>query len=307
MVLVSDDRRATPGTGELPPALRHGVEGRGDRGRRHPWRRIVIAIGAVAALVLASIAYAGLRYELRPHPGAKSVGSAVKSFHDSAPDAGAGRGGAYALPAAGVYTLRGQGDEHISFPPNSQRDGAAMPGTVTSLNGDCWRWRIDYNVAHSEEFVFCTGRAGLFQPTDINSQSWNFGVTTISNTARITCPASTVVLPARPTPGQTWQWSCPETNTSIGGKSVSTTTARIVGDDTVAVGGTPVAAVSEVQRTTVTGVQNGTVTEDWWFSRTSGLALRVERAITIHTTSPLGVITYTEDGSWQLSSLTPRQ
>lgn len=268
----------------------------------------MITVGIVVALVVAAIAYAGIRYELRPHPGARSVGSAVEGFHGAVPGADdAKAGAAYALPQAGVYTLRGEGSEHISFPPDSQADGAVMPATVTQLSGGCWRWHVDYNVAHSDEYVFCTGPAGLLQPTDTNAQTWNFGVTAISNTAHITCPASTVALPAHPTPGQTWQWSCPETNTAIGGKSVSTTAARIVGVGTVSVGGTPVAAVDEVQHTTVTGVQTGTVTESWWFSKMSGLPLRVDRTITIHTASPLGVITYSESGSWRLSSLTAQR
>ena len=61
----------------------------------------------------------------------------------------------YALPAEGVYALNGQGTERISFPPNSHPDGAVMPATITYLADGCWRWHIDYNVAHWEEYDFC--------------------------------------------------------------------------------------------------------------------------------------------------------
>ncbi len=306
MVLVPDHLQAPPENwvppplGAAPPEASARTPGRG----RHRHRSLLFATTGAMALVLVAIAYVGVRYELRGHPGAKSVGSAVQTFRGSGP--GADSAG-YVVPQAGVYTARGQGSEHISFPPNSQRDGTVIPVTVTHLAGGCWRWDIDYNVAHSEEYEFCASRAGLLQPGDDDSQTWDFGVTEISDTAHITCPASTLVLPARGTPGQSRQWSCPETNTSIGGQSVSTTSARIVGIETLRVGDTPLQAVYELQRTTVTGAQTGTVTEGWWFSRSSGLPLRVERNITVRTASPLGAITYSESGSWQLTSLTPRR
>jgi len=286
----------------LPGAPAPEPPARTSRRGRH--RSLLVASTGVVALVLAAVAYVGVRYELRGHPGAKSVGSAVQTFRGSAP--GADTDG-YVVPQAGVYTARGQGGERISFPPNSQRDGTVIPVTVTHLAGSCWRWDIDYNVAHSEQYDFCASRAGLLQPGDSDSQTWDFGVTEISNTAHITCPASTLVLPAQGTPGQSLQWSCPETNTSIAGRSVSTTSARIVGIETLRVGVTPVQTVYELQRTTVIGAQSGTVTEGWWFSRSSGLPLRVERTITVHTSSPIGAITYSESGSWQLTSLIARR
>jgi hypothetical protein len=294
MAVVPDERRATLGEAD-DAATRH----------RHRRRRVVAVAGVVAALVLGLLAYALVSYALREHPGAKSVGSAVHSFHGSGSIVAGGAG--QDMPAVGVYTLAGQGSEHISFPPNSQQDGAAMPATVRALPDSCWRWHVDYNVAHWEEFDFCPSATGLLERYDRIWQSWDFGVSKVTNLATITCPPGTVVLPANPVAGSTISWSCLEANSSaVAGNGRSTTAARILGTETLSIGGHAIAAVHELQRTTVTGRQTGSATENWWLDPSTGLPLRIDRTITVHTDSPIGTITYTENGSWRLSSLTPR-
>lgn len=263
---------------------------------------MLIVVGAVMALVLGASAVGAIRYATRSHPGAKSVNSALNNYrHTDAPPSDP----YYGEPAAGVYSLHGHGTEQISFPPNSQRDSAVMPATVTHLPGGCWRLHIDYNTAHAEEFVFCPTPAGLGQPTNVNIQHWDYGAFHVSNTSTLSCPSGTVVLAATPAAGQTLTWTCPETNTSIAGESHSTTDATIVGVGRVQVGSTNVMAAHELQQTTVSGVQTGTVTENWWFDVATGLPVRVDRQILVHTASPIGAITYTESGAWELASLTP--
>ncbi|HUO48059.1 MAG TPA: hypothetical protein VMU09_04420 [Acidimicrobiales bacterium] len=266
------------------------------------WLRIVLVVGVALAVVLGMSAYGVVRYATRSHPGAKSVNSAIDNYrHTADPSSGSG----YAEPAAGVYSLHGQGSEHISFPPNSQKDGAVMPATVTHLAGGCWRLHIDYNTSHAEEFVFCPTGAGLAQPTNINIQHWDYGAFGVSNTSTVSCPAGTVVLPVTPAAGQTLTWSCPETNTSVSGNSTSTTHATIVGVGWVRVGSSSVLAAHELQQTTVAGAQTGTVTENWRFDVATGMPVRIDRQISIHTNSPIGAIEYTESGNWTLASLTP--
>jgi len=272
--------------------------------RRRGWRVVLLIVGVAMVVVLASTAYVTIRYETRSHPGAKAVSSAVNNYRHS--DIPSGSGTTYGIPSTGVYSLHGHGSEQISFPPNSQQDGAVMPATVTHLANGCWRWHLDYNTAHAEEFVFCPTQAGLTQPTNINIQHWNYGAFSVSNTSTVTCPAGTIVLPAMPAAGQTLTWTCPETNTAIAGESQATTKATIVGIEDVRVGSSTVVTAHELQQTTLSGVQTGAVTENWWFDVATGLPVQVERQIIIHTNSPLGAITYSESGSWQMASLTPR-
>jgi hypothetical protein len=262
-----------------------------------------MALAALLTVALAIAAIGIVRYETRSRPGAKAIGSAVQNFRHSGTASGVDP---YGTPASGVYTLHGSGTERISFPPNSQSDSAVMPATVTSLGGGCWRWHLDYNTAHAEEFVFCSTSAGLTQPTNRNIQHWDYGAFTVSNVATVTCPSDTIVLPAITTSGQVSRWSCPETNTTVAGLARSDTSARVVAVELLQVGHTEVRAAHEVQDTTVSGAQTGTVTENWWFDVATGLPLRVDRQILIHTNSPLGEITYTESGSWTMSSLSPR-
>jgi len=269
------------------------------RRRRH---YVLIALGTAMGLVLAIAAFGMARYELRSHPGAKAIGSAVNGFRRSGSSAA---DSPYAVPAAGVYALRGQGNEKISFPPNSQQDGAVMPVTVTHLVSGCWRWRVDFNVAHWEDWVFCPSASGLLQPSNRIYQAWDFGAMSVTNLATITCPATTLVLPTNPEPGTVLSWSCPESNTSSG-PGVSSTTARIVGPETVSIGGVAVPTVEVQQTATVSGTQTGSAISNWWFATSTGLPVRLDRHIVVHSPSPIGTVTYTEDGSGQLTSLTPR-
>ncbi len=277
---------------------------RNTRRRRAIRHRVVLVLVVVVGLVLAVVLYVGLSYEFRSIPGAKSVHSAVSAFRGG--HATTGGGLKYPPPAQGVYELNGQGSEHISFPPNSQHDGSVMPASVTYLPGGCWRWHLDYNVAHWEEYDFCPSATHLTQPANRNSQSWDFGTLSITNVATFSCPAGAVVLPESPNAGNGAEWTCEGTSTAVQGTTTAHVVMRVIGTAPFAVGKhQKVPAVDEVQTTTLTGAQTGTVVESWWFSAMSGLPVRVDRQIRIATASPLGQITYTESGSWRMTSLTP--
>lgn len=273
--------------------------------RRHPARAVLFL---VPLAVLGMLAFSLGAYWLRSEPGAKSVAAAVRAL-PSTTTAGARGSVSTRLepPATGVYSLTGSGSEHISFPPNSQRDGAVMPASVTSLGKGCWRWHLDYNVAHWEEYDFCAVGDTLVQTANRNGQSWDFGSFSITNTARFSCPGGAVVVPADPSPRAVLDWTCTGRSTTVPGEAVATTAGHLLGVRTLHVGGTAVQTLDEEQITTLAGAQRGTVDMGWWFSLVTGLPVRVTRSITIATSSPVGDITYTENGSWQMSSLAPRR
>lgn len=301
MAIAHSEQRTAPVGPNVPQ--RAGEESVSSRRRRWP-RRLLLVPGVAVLVVLGVCAYFFTAYELRAHPGARSISSAVHSFHGSGSDPSAASA-AYGVPKVGVYTMTGEGLEHISLPPNSQKDGTVMPVTVSRLASGCWRWRLDFNVAHWQDYVFCPSASGLVQPTSRISQTWDFGGMSITNLSTITCPVNTIVVPPDPRPGTVLSWACPEHNTATG-PGVSSTTARIIGLETPRIGGVAVPAVEEQQTGTVSGTQTGSVTSDWWFMASTGLPVRVDRHIVVHSTSPIGAVTYTEDGSGQLTSLTPR-
>jgi hypothetical protein len=268
--------------------------------RRIRWR-IVVATAVV--IVLGATGFVVIRYVFREHPGPKSLHAAVKAFQGMESTPAGSTTLRNDLPAEGVYPIKGQGTERISFPPNSQLDGAVMPVTIMYLADACWRWHIDYNVAHWEEYDFCPRRGGLLLAGSRVSQSWDFGDTKVNNLSRFTCPSVSVVLPQDPKPGQTQRYSCTGSNTAVSGRSIAATTVRIVGIVTLQIGGVVVPTIHELQQVTLTGGQRGRVREDWWFTVSSGLPVRVARQITLLSNSPIGTITYNEVGSWQMTSL----
>ena len=177
-----------------PRALLEGNEVPLAHGRAR-WR-IVVATAVV--IVLGAAGFVVIRYVFREHPGPKSLHAAVKAFQGKEPTPTSSGTLRNDLPAEGVYPLNGQGTERISFPPNSQRDGAVMPVTITYLADGCWRWHIDYNVAHWEEYDFCPRGGRLLLAGNRDSQSWDFGDIKVNNLGRFTCPSGSVVLPQRP-------------------------------------------------------------------------------------------------------------
>jgi hypothetical protein len=267
---------------------------------------VLLVVGALLLIVVGICAYFFAAYQFRTHPGARSVASALHSFRGSGPTTRV-PGTSYALPQAGVYTMRGKGLERISFPPDSQQDGALVPVTISYLPSACWRMRLDFNVAHWEDYVFCPSALGLRQPSNHVFQAWDFGVTSVTNLSTVTCPANTVVLPSDPKKDALLAWTCLERNTNTAiGSGVSTTRARVVGFKTLRVGDVAVPTVEERQTAAVSGAQTGSVITDWWFATSTGLPVRLDRHRVVHSPSPIGTVTYTEDGSGVLTSLTPR-
>jgi hypothetical protein len=102
-------------------------------------------------------------------------------------------------------------------------------------------------------------------------------------------------------------WTCLERNSNTAiGSGVSTSRARVVGFKTLRVGDVAVPTVEEQQVATVSGAQTGNVVTDWWFATSTGLPVRLDRHRVVHSPSPIGTVTYTEDGSGVLTSLKPR-
>lgn len=265
------------------------------------WRTVVLA---VVLAVLVGVGVVVVPYFFRAHPGPVSVTTVARGFkgHKSSkvsPKV------AYPPPAQGVYVLKGEGSERIVFPPNSQRDGSTMPATVTYVSKGCWRWRVDYNVAHWEAYNFCPSATELLEGVEVNWQTWDYGTIKVTNLEQVVCAKKAVVLPGKPKVGQTFKWSCSGTNTSVSGTTVQLIVVHIMGDQDLRIGRSRVETVHEVQDVTLSGVQHGTVEENWWFSAASGLPVRMNRKITINSSSPLGTVTYHENGSWQMSSVHP--
>jgi hypothetical protein len=258
----------------------------------------------LGAAVLVGVGYIGLSFALRGEPAPRSLQSALRALgpiRTTPSDSGL----RYHYPMQGVYELKGSGTEHISFPPLSEKDSKVMPGSVRVVAGGCWIWRVDYNVAHWESYEFCPTGGQLVLQGDQNWQTWSVASFSITNLARFTCPAGTTWLPGQSAAGGVTRQTCSGTSTAVAVPSVASSTTTIKGIVTLVIGGEPIRAVDEVQVTTLSGGQKGTVTEQWWLDLSTGLPLRVQRHIALSTSSVIGTINYAETGQWQMASFDP--
>jgi hypothetical protein len=253
---------------------------------------------AVAAGLTATVAI-GWVVLRAGQPGPPSVPDAVERFQDHAEDTAPSP---TPRPPAGVYTYRGEGHEHLSFPPLDQQDGAELPGTVTHGRGGCWTFRIDFNQGHWQGWHYCPsadGR-GVVERGGDSGQRWNLGVNGLENTSHFTCEDNPVLWDAAA--GDEVDHRCTGTNTAIDGSTTSEGTWRYRGSTSMTIGGQVIEVLHVVGHRHLSGSQEGEEATESWF-RPDGLLVRYERDIEVHTDSPIGEITYTESGWFELTDL----
>ena len=210
-------------------------------------------------------------------------------------------------PAAGVYLYRGEGTERLSLPPKSQHQGPRMPATVTYRADGCWTFRIDYNSRHWQNWVYCPAAGGLVERGGQTFETWDFVFTKYDSTSSFTCDPPSVVIRKDMRAGDSWKQSCQGTSSGTKGVAVTSGPFTFVGEESVDVGATPVAAYHFHQQRTLHGSQTGSQSSDLWFAKDDGLPLRNDRDVTVHTDTVVGSSTYTEHGSFRLTSRQPQR
>ena len=271
---------------------------RAERTRHRVSRRVVVGIIVGVVLLIGAgigvFAYLWQRDDARP----VSVREAEQRL-DGKPG-----GGSAFVPAEGVYQYTGSGSEALSTPPKSQAEGPEMPATVIHHADGCWTFRIDYSTNHWQDWSYCARDGRLVEKGGRTFQRWDFVVSTIENTSEFVCDPPSLVMASDAVPGETSQESCDGTNTNVAGTTVSSGETRFVGIEPLDVDGTRLDAFHFVQHHTISGAQRGETSSELWFAP-NGLPLRNQRHIVIDSDSPIGTITYTEDGSFTLTSLEP--
>jgi hypothetical protein len=262
--------------------------------------RVLITIGIVALLVAGGVVTTVLTVDT---PGPASVDAALGRFRedggDGEPDLPSSR------PPEGVYLYAGEGEAALSFPPLTQHDGAELPATVTHRPRGCWTLRVDFNTEHWQEWSYCRVGDGVVETRGRSGQEWDLGVNSAGNVSTFLCRPPNPVLVAEAEPGDEVEQTCSGSNSAVGGTTTSTGPSTFVGVETLVIGGTEVTANHLHGERTLTGGQEGDEVIDAWF-RDDGLLLRYERDIEVRTNSPVGVITYTEVGEFELTDLQPQ-
>ena len=276
--------------------LGRDVSGRSESAGFRWWMPLVV----VAGLAAVGVGVMVVLFLTREDPGARPVEEAVEDFRSSTDDA------ADVGPTPGVYELEGEGSEAISFPATEQTDGSIMPMTITVSGESCWNIRIDYNEAHWQQWDLCADGRTVTESGGSTFQRWDFGSVAIENLSTFVCDPEMpfVVLDAEP--GDVAERSCTGTNDQLSGTTTSSGTVEVLGVEAIEIGGESIEAMNVRHRNDLTGSQHGTDSLELWVSTEDGLPLRGTRSLNVESDSPIGAVTYTEEGFWELLSTTPR-
>ena len=295
---ANDDAPAVGGFGEQGVATRR-------RWFRRPAVMVPLTLLVIALLV-------GGAFFLRAwnERGAReaSVDKSVEGFRDDQQ----GSGSATLLrPAAGVYTYAARGTEQLSLLGTTQAWGDQLPVTVTNDAGPsgsegCWTIRFEFSTNHVQATTYCPAGRVLEEVAGSTSQTFDFVATRVTDVTEFLCdpPGKLVKLDAEA--GDRWKQSCAGTSPERGTAVTSAGTNTFVGVDPVEVGDETVDALRYRVERTLSGDQNGTESTQYWFHPRTAMPLKAVRRVTVASPSPLGDITYTEEGEYQLTSLTPR-
>jgi hypothetical protein len=274
-----------------------------DRPRRS--RRLTVAVGVLALVLIGAAVFAVLWRRSGAHE--VSTDEARRRYLQGSSSTQPARA-AVLRPAAGVYVYRGSGTEHLSLPPKTQQQGPEMPATVTHRSDGCWTFRLDYSNQHWQTWIYCPRNGGLVERGGQTFERWDFVFTKYDSTSTFTCDPPSVVIRDGMHSGDRWRQQCRGTSSGTTGEGVTSGPYTVVNDDaSVVVGGTRVPAYHLRQERTLSGSQHGTQTADLWFAKDNGLPLRNERSVVVRTDTAVGSSTYTERGSFQLTSLEPRR
>jgi hypothetical protein len=209
------------------------------------------------------------------------------------------------VPAEGVYQYRGEGTERLDKPPKTQPQGPDIPGTVTRLEGNCWRFRVDYNTNHWQSWDYCATDAGLTEEAGAFFQRLELGPVAVDTTSTYTCSPPAVAIQLDQAAGDEWRHTCTGISTGSDEEITSTGPYTFVGEEGIDVDGRTVATLHYHRLRTLGGPQSGTEDVDLWFDTATGLPVKNSRVLTVQSGSVLGGVTYTERGTFTLASSTP--
>lgn len=266
------------------------------------WIAILSVLGLAAFLVVTWVGR-GAREASTTEQLRRFRDAQAKQDRTTTPQA---RAAGFSPPDAGVYTYNATGTERLSLLNTSQLWGPTIPATVSLRADGCWTLRLNYSTHHTEDQRYCSAGRNLLDEGGTTFQSFDFGAITVTDTTVFTCDPPGDAARILATPGQSWGQSCTGVSTEHGTHVTSAGTNTFIGKENLDIGGTTVPALHYRRQRTLTGDQRGTEDTHYWFSAETGLVLRSSHDTTVASPSPIGDVTYTEVGRFDLDSLTPR-
>jgi hypothetical protein len=265
----------------------------------------LVTVFVVFALVAAAGGFVAWRIHGRG-PDEPSVNDALGRFRSSSTTAGEAP---HALqPHAGVYVYRGTGSERLSFLDTSQSQGPEEPGTLTPGANGCWTFEIEYNSYHHQTWQRCARDGRLVELGGTTNQQFDFVAFKQSEHSEMRCDPPMTLVDTDAAPGTTWPVHCTGHSQTTNSDLTQTGTVTLIGVEDVTVGGTAVPAYHSRLDVVLSGDQTGETHSDMWFATSDGLPLRDQHDIRVVSPAPapLNEVTYREQGSFDLTSLSAR-
>lgn len=262
-------------------------------------------IAAIVVLVLVAVGVGGAVFWWNQRgPTRPSISGAVDRFRAATP---AAKESVAMRPEPGVYLYAGTGGERLSFLATQQSQEGNLPGTVTWGADGCWTFAIDYNSFHRQTWDRCSQNGRLVERSNTTDQKFDFGALSQSEHTVVVCDSPTPLFDPAAAPGARVATRCTGHSQTTKADMTQRGTITFAGRTTVVVEGIRVPALHYTQVIRITGDQTGKQHEDLWLAA-NGLPLQEQRTISVVSPAPapLNEVTYTEHGSWRITSLTPR-
>jgi hypothetical protein len=199
-------------------------------------------------------------------------------------------------PSAGVYRYDTDGFESVSVLGAQRRYPAETTRTVRHGAGCNWTFRIILLEEHQEEHVACSGPGILDLTQSTNDVRW-FG---LSTTTRFTCDPPIRHIDVAAGSGSTASFVCRE-----GTDSTFSGTTAVLGEESVTVGGQTRRAWRVSVNGTFQGKTRGTVTASELIDQETGMTLFEQRVNDLKQQSLIGDISYRQEVTLRLRSLSP--
>lgn len=264
-------------------------------------RRVVVtlaSVGLLAGLVAVAVAWARRGADQASFSDAadrfqQSTGTSLPSLATPA-------------PAPGVYRYTGDGTEQLSLLGTQQAWGPELPGTVVAgATPGCWSLRVGFSTNHWQETDYCLAGGALQETGGRTWQRFDLVALQVEDTVTFSCqPANDLVRFDAPA-GATWTHACTGHSDTRGTTVTTRGTTTQVARETVEVGTARIDAWHQQVVSEMSGDQQGTETSDIWYAVDTGQLVRAHRSTRVDSPSPMGPVTYTEDGGYQLADASP--
>lgn len=280
----------------VPPELDAGPEDPGAGPRRHRLRNVVLAVGALVALVVV----AGVLWFVFGRESAEPLSDdqALADFraNSDASTEAAGR------PAAGVYAASATGVESIGLPGFDEDLGPNAPLTITYGDEGCFTARMDLNSHHWRSWTYCPDAAGTVALVSLDSwtqrKAPGLDLTTLST---YTCDRPLDLLWSGQGAGETRTGTCRGVSDLDGAVTDDAASVEVLGSESLDVDGEQVEVVHVRTTDEFSNAQTGTEVGEWWMDAATGLPVKVSIVASLSG----GSGDYSETIEFRIDSLRP--